>query len=67
LLKAAVTKVKSGRKLLNHTAKVRYYSSNTNVATVSSKGLVKAVAKGKCTIWALAHNGTRTRVKVTVK
>ena len=66
-LKATVQKVKSDRELLNHTAKVRYYSGDTNVATVNENGKVTAVAEGKCRIWAIATNGVRTSVGVTVK
>jgi uncharacterized protein YjdB len=66
-LKATVKKVKSNRKLLNHTAKVRYYSSKTSVATVNKNGKVTAVAKGVCRIWAIAPNGVRTSATVTVK
>ena len=66
-LKATVQKVKSNRELLNHTAKVRYYSSNPNVARVNKNGVVTAVAKGKCRIWAIATNGVRTSATVTVK
>ena len=66
-LKATVQKVKSDRELLNHTAKVRYYSSDTNVATVNENGKVTAVAEGKCRIWAIATNGVRTSAAVTVK
>jgi uncharacterized protein YjdB len=66
-LKATVQKVKSNRELLNHTAKVRYYSSNPNVARVNKNGVVTAVAKGKCRIWAIATDGVRTSAMVTVK
>ena len=66
-LKATVKGVKSGRKLLKHVKLVRYYSSNANVATVSSSGKAKAMGKGKCTIYAIANNGVRARVKVNVK
>ena len=66
-LKATVKGVKSGKKVLEHVRKVRYYSSNANVATVNRNGKVKAVGKGSCTIWAIANNGVRTSVKVTVK
>lgn len=66
-LKATVKGVKSGRKLLKHVKLVRYYSSDANVATVSSRGKVKAVSKGKCIIWAIANNGVRARVKINVK
>lgn len=65
--KATVKGVKSGRKLLKHVKLVRYYSSDANVATVSSRGKVKAVSKGKCIIWAIANNGVRARVKINVK
>lgn len=66
-LKATVKGVKSGKKVLAHVRKVRYYSSNVNVATVNKNGKVKATGIGKCTIWAIANNGVRTSVKVTVK
>ena len=66
-LKATVKGVKSGKKVLQHVRLVRYYSSNANVATVTSGGKVKAVGKGSCTIYALANNGVRAKVKVKVK
>jgi len=46
---------------------VRYYSSNANVAVVNGNGKVKAVGKGRCVVYAIANNGVRTSVKVTVK
>ena len=66
-VKATVKGVKSGRKVLKHVRKVRYYSSNINVATVNKNGKIKATGTGKCTIWAVANNGIRSSVKVTVK
>jgi len=66
-IKATVKGVKSGRKLLDHVRLVRWYSSNVNIATVNKNGKVKAVGKGSCTVWAIANNGVRTSVKVTVK
>lgn len=66
-LKATLKGVKSGMKVVQHVRKVRFYSTNANVATVSSGGKVKAVAKGRCTIYAIANNGVRSKVKVTVK
>ncbi|MGN0155553.1 MAG: InlB B-repeat-containing protein [Lachnospiraceae bacterium] len=47
--------------------KVAYESSNTAVATVSSKGVVKGVAKGTCYIYVYAQNGVYKQIKVTVK
>jgi len=66
-LKAKLEGVKSGMKVVQHIRKVRFYSSDANVATVTSGGKVKAVGKGSCTIYALANNGVRAKVKVTVK
>jgi hypothetical protein len=47
-------------------AKATFTSSNKKVATVSSKGVVKGVKKGKATITVKA-NGKTVKVKVTVK
>ena len=46
---------------------VTWHSSNTNVATVTKAGKIKAVKAGTCTIYVLAHNGVRKVVKVTVR
>jgi uncharacterized protein YjdB len=65
---ASVTGVKKGRKVLDHNdALLRWYSSNGNVATVDQSGKITATGAGKCTVWAVANNGVRTGVKVTVK
>ena len=66
-LKATVKGVKSGKKILAHVRKVRWYSSNVNVATVNSSGRIKATGKGRCTVYAIANNGVRASVKVVVK
>ena len=47
--------------------KVTYSSSNKKVATVSSKGVIKAKKKGTCTIYVYAQNGVCQTVKVKVK
>ena len=48
--------------------KVRWRSSDTLVATVDKKGNITAKVKaGRCNVYAISHNGTRTKVKVTVK
>jgi hypothetical protein len=46
---------------------VRYESTNTKVATVSSSGKVKAKSKGTCYVYAYAQNGVYKKIKVTVK
>lgn len=63
--------VKAGKKVtIKATAtpatKVTYKSSNKKVATVTNKGVVKGVKKGKATITVKA-NGKTIKVKVTVK
>ena len=47
--------------------KVAYESSDTKIATVSGKGVVKGLKKGKCKVYAYAQNGVCQTVKVTVK
>ena len=49
------------------TDKVTWKSSNTKVATVSSTGVVKAIAKGTCTITATTTSGKKATCKITVK
>ncbi|MDO4502334.1 MAG: fibronectin type III domain-containing protein [Coriobacteriia bacterium] len=63
-VKADITK-----KLLttDHDPLLRYWSSNTKIATVTSKGTIKGIAKGTCYVRAMAQNGKTVAVKVTVK
>jgi|GEM_PF-5053963 len=62
-------KCRSGRKLFyeDHCDKVRYYSSDIHIAKVSSYGKITGVRKGKCKIYAVAPNGLKAAVNVTVK
>ena len=50
----------------NVSKKVAWTSSNKKVATVSSKGVVKAIGDGKATITAKATDGSNKKAKVTV-
>lgn len=54
------------KKYITSLYKVKYTSSNKKVATVSSKGKIKAKKKGKATITIKCQNKTK-KVKVTVK
>lgn len=45
----------------------RYDTNNSNVATVSSTGKIKAVGKGSCKIYVYARNGYKKTITVTVK
>ena len=68
-IKAKVIKLKKKKKLISkkHTPKLRYYSSNNKVATVSKKGKITAKSKGTCDIRVITHNGISKKIKVTVK
>ena len=49
------------------TTTVTWKSDNTSIATVSSSGLVKGIAKGKTTIRVTTSNGKTASCEVTVK
>ena len=65
-IKASYT-LQKGKKASIHIAKFRYESTNTKVATVTKKGVVKAKKKGTAYIYVYAQNGVYKKVKVTVK
>ena len=56
----------AGKKIKKHRV-VSYETSDAKVATVSKKGVIKGVKKGKCKIYAYAQNGVCAVIKVTVK
>ena len=64
-LKAKAVKA-SGAKVKTHRG-VSYESTNKKIATVSSKGVVKARAKGTCYVYAYAQDGVFKKIKVVVK
>ena len=64
-LKAKAKPVSKKLKVKKHRA-VAWESSDISVATVS-KGKIKAVGQGTCTIYAYAQNGICAKVEVTVE
>ena len=60
-------KLKVSKKTKWHIAKFRYETTNAKVAKVNKKGKIKAVGKGKRSIYVYAQNGISKRIKVTVK
>ena len=67
-VKGTVTKVRNDLHFPDgHAARVRYLTTNSKVATVSSSGKITAKSKGICTIYAYAQNGLWKTCKVTVK
>ncbi len=66
-LKGTVKLFDSKKRLLAHAPKLRFVSNDTSVATVSSKGKIKAKRKGKCTIYVQTINGICKKCRVTVK
>nr|MCR5543637.1 Ig-like domain-containing protein [Eubacterium sp.] len=58
---------KKKKKVKTHIGPFRYESENPKVATVTKKGKVKAVGKGKTNILVFTQNGICKKVKVTVK
>lgn len=68
-IEAEVVKQSKKKKLLSksHGLSLRFLSTDTEIATVTAKGKIKAKKKGTCYIYITALNGVRARVKVTVK
>ena len=62
-----IKKYKKSRKVLKHEKTYRFKSSNTKVATVSAKGVIKGKSKGTCKVHVIANNGVEKIIKVTVK
>ncbi len=56
-----------GKKQKEHTAAIRYESSDKAIATVNSKGKITAKTKGSCYVYAYAQNGVYKRIKVMIK
>jgi len=67
-LKVSLKGVNSKKTVLDqdHAALLRYFSTNTSVATVSTKGKIKAVGKGSCTVIVMSPNGIYKKVTVRV-
>ena len=61
----AVAGSKKG-KMEKHRA-IQYESTDTNIATVSAKGVITGKAKGTCYVYVYAMNGVSKKIKVTVK
>ena len=68
-ISASIKKVKSKKILIKttHAPHLRYVSSNPYVATVDGSGVITAKGNGSCYVYAVATNGVRSAVAVTVK
>ena len=68
-IKAKINKINKKKSLMKetHGAALRYCSSNTKIAKVSSKGKITAKAPGKCKVYVYAINGVSKTIRVTVK
>lgn len=56
-----------GKKLKGHTAKIRYISSKSSIASVNQKGKITGKKKGTCYVYAVGQNGVTKKIKVKVK
>ena len=66
-LKCQLTGENRKKKLLSHSSSYRYYTTSSKIATVSQNGVIRANAKGSCSIYVLANNGVYKKVTVKVK
>jgi hypothetical protein len=67
-IKATIKMDKGKKKALSdeHAAKIRYKSTNENVAKVTKNGTVVGVGTGTCRIYVYAINGLARKITVTV-
>ncbi|MBQ1407892.1 MAG: Ig-like domain-containing protein, partial [Eubacterium sp.] len=63
---AAKQTAKKGIKIKKHRA-LMYESSNTAIATVNKKGVIKGIKKGSCVVYVYSQSGLSVKIKVTVK
>ena len=66
-IRASVVKLHPSLKLNDHTAVLRYYTSDKRVATVNAGGVIRARRKGRCTVTIITSNGMSATVEVRVK
>ncbi len=66
-INARVVNAAGGRTIDSQTKKIKYASSSSRIASVSSKGVITAKKKGSCTVTVSAPGGLKRRIKVTVK
>lgn len=57
----------AGSKPIKKHVVIKYESSNSKVAAVNRRGLIRAKRKGTCYIYVYAQNGRYKKIKVTVK
>ncbi len=65
-LKAAQAGARDDIKITQHRA-VKYESTDTDIATVSSKGVVRGKKTGSCFVYVYAQNGLFKKIKVMVE
>ena len=64
---AITAKQIAGSKPIKKHVVIKYESSNSKVAAVNRRGLIRAKRKGTCYIYVYAQNGRYKKIKVTVK
>ena len=67
IIRASLRGTRDDMDILNVMNDLRYFSSDTNVATVSETGKIKARSAGSCTVYIVANNGVRASLEVRVK
>ncbi|MGI6721035.1 MAG: InlB B-repeat-containing protein [Anaerovoracaceae bacterium] len=67
-VKATAVKARKGRKFAaNHVKNIRFFSTDSRIAKVSSTGRITAKRAGKCKVYAVAQNGVWKGITITVK
>jgi hypothetical protein len=66
-IRATLRGMRDDMDILNVMNDLRYFSSDTRVATVSETGKIKARGPGSCKVYVMANNSVRASLEVRVK
>ena len=67
LINASISETEGSKNASAKDSKLRYFSSNSEVASVSSSGRILGVNPGKCSIYVVANNGVWKKINIIVK
>jgi hypothetical protein len=56
-----------GKRMKDYASLIRFESTDTKIATISSNGKITAISKGSCYVYVYAQNGVYAKIKIIVE